>query len=413
MVMSLRSIAVRNYRCFEQRQQLEISPITVVLGKNNAGKSAILRAPLLAESGLNTESMAAFDLDRLRAPRVTHFSDLVFGREPFRGLGLEVETESGAKVEVEVRYDDDVARPIVQTLSLRVGARTLDITLDPKTGGHIATSGSEVAEVLGFRGLRPLFDASTHEGFHAGVRDCWPRLGSVHYIGPFRKPFKTVHTIPHNPPPGVGAFGEHTLELLAYDYAHGTQLIIRRVNEYLADLLPGYELRQNQLGARLWQTVVLGPWRSELDLSDLGSGVAQVLPILVQCAVGDSSLEPPGPALQLIEEPELHLHPAAHGQMADLLLRVARDTGDRFVIETHSETFLLRLRRRIAAQEATPEEIGLYVVEDEAGAATLRRIGIDEFGRLDHWPDGYFDQDYQEAKVIGREQLRRGVGGAS
>lgn len=228
VTMSLRSIAVRNYRCFEQRQELEISPVTVILGKNNAGKSAILRAPLLAEAGLNTNSPAAFDLEALRAPRVTHFSDLVFGREPFRPLGLELQTDS-AKLEAEVRYDDASAHPIVQSLSLQAPSLDVTVAFDPTTERHEAIITGATCEVESFRGLRPMLHPR-HEFQNMLLREDWPHIGQVYYIGPFRKQLKPVHHIPHNNPTDVGAFGQYVLDLLASDYVRGDQRIIRQVN---------------------------------------------------------------------------------------------------------------------------------------------------------------------------------------
>jgi AAA15 family ATPase/GTPase len=49
--MPLRKLAVPNYRCFPDRQQLEIFPVTVVLGKNNSHKSALVRTPLVFATG--------------------------------------------------------------------------------------------------------------------------------------------------------------------------------------------------------------------------------------------------------------------------------------------------------------------------------------------------------------------------
>lgn len=412
--MSLRSIAVRNYRCFQERQELEISPITVLLGKNNAGKSAILRAPLLVEAGLSTSSAAAFDLDTLRSPEVSHFSDLIFGREPYRALEIEITMDYGTVLGARVGFDDAVLRPVVQTLYLQAGGRDLVMTLDPKRDRYETTlDGTTMSLEVTFRGLRPTFFADLSPQVSQMISHHWPPLGPVHYIGPFRKQLPTVHRVPHNPPQEVGTYGERALEFLAQDNARGKNSILRKVNEYLVDLLPGYELRENQIDTKLWQTVVLGPWRAEINLADVGSGVSQVLPILVQCAARETGPQGQEPALHLIEEPELHLHPGAHGIMADLLLSASRNTGDRFIVETHSETFLLRLRRRIAEQTARAEEIGLYVVEQNGDGATLRRIGIDEFGQLDYWPDGYFDQDYEEVKAMTREQLKRGVKGAA
>jgi predicted ATPase len=113
------------------------------------------------------------------------------------------------------------------------------------------------------------------------------------------------------------------------------------------------------------------------------------------------------PTLYIVEEPELHLHPAAHAQLADLYLRAAKTTGNRFLIETHSESLLLRLRRRIAEELASPDDVGVYFVEHDGRTASARRIFVDESGMLSFWPDGVFTEDFEEVRALTQAQMRR------
>ncbi|GAA2209992.1 hypothetical protein GCM10009850_054510 [Nonomuraea monospora] len=78
--MVLLRMAVDNYRCFRERQEIELRPITVVLGKNNAGKSALTRLPLLLETGIRTSSSLPLDVDAL-SDDPPDFLDLVYGRK--------------------------------------------------------------------------------------------------------------------------------------------------------------------------------------------------------------------------------------------------------------------------------------------------------------------------------------------
>jgi predicted ATPase len=147
----------------------------------------------------------------------------------------------------------------------------------------------------------------------------------------------------------------------------------------------------------------------QVDLADAGSGLAQVLPILVQCVIDEVRVGSGQPSLQIIEEPEAHLHPAAHAELADLYLATAKTTGTRFLVETHSETLLLRLRRRIAEpdNEYTADMVAVYVVEQRDGVSTVRQVGIDELGNLTNWPEGYFSQDYHEVRALAAAQAER------
>ena len=102
------------------------------------------------------------------------------------------------------------------------------------------------------------------------------------------------------------------------------------------------------------------------NLKDVGFGLSQVLPVLVQCYAGDAS------RTIILEQPELHLHPRAQADLGDLLID-ALGQGHRFLIETRSEHLLLRLRRRIAETTVKPsaeverklqrDQLGVYFVE--------------------------------------------------
>ncbi|GAA0377234.1 hypothetical protein Acor_30650 [Acrocarpospora corrugata] len=71
----------------------------------------------------------------------------------------------------------------------------------------------------------------------------------------------------------------------------------------------------------------------------------------------------------------------------------------RFLVETHSETFLLRLRRRIAEGSVAAADVAVYFVENEGGSASARRIEIDSMGNLDYWPRGVFAEDFERREL--------------
>ena len=81
-----------------------------------------------------------------------------------------------------------------------------------------------------------------------------------------------------------------------------------------------------------------------VNMKDVGFGVSQAFPVMVESLLAEPN------STVLVEQPELHLHPAAQAELGDLFLK-SMDFGARFVIETHSENLLNRIRRRMA--EAT------------------------------------------------------------
>ncbi len=144
----------------------------------------------------------------------------------------------------------------------------------------------------------------------------------------------------------------------------------------------------------------------EVNLVDCGTGLVQVLPIVVQrCfeAVNGTS-----GGLEIVEQPELHLHPAACGDVADLYIDATKETGTRFIIETHSETFLLRIRRRIAEGKLDPSHVVIYWISETPGSGSrIETIRVNQNGEMDNWPQGVFSEDFEELKAIRRAVAAR------
>lgn len=412
--MPLRKIVLENYRCFRDRQEVELAPVTVVLGKNNSGKSVLTRAPLVIATGFGTSSTAPLELDRLHPLPVDGFPDLIFEQSTHGRftLGVEVDGRDAFAMEASIRYVDEDRSAYVSQLRLAFGEESFEYRLQPaievtEAGPiyNIRKGQEQSTEPVVFRGLLPAaFDVRR---FTPG-RFVWrPSLGPIRFLSAYRDRPERQHRLPFGTPREVGEQGQGVYGILADDEARRSGELIERVNELLSRIVPDWRLQEIQAGP-LWSTVLTRRGSSvRVNLADAGTGLAQVLPILVQCVLDElrgGDVKP----LQIIEEPEMHLHPAAHAALADLYLDTARATGTHFLIESHSETLLLRLRRRIAEGACEPGTVAVYVVEQQDGVSTAQRVAIDELGNLGAgWPDGYFSQDYQEARALATAQLSR------
>src|SRR5699024_3410768 len=88
---------------------------------------------------------------------------------------------------------------------------------------------------------------------------------------------------------------------------------------------------------------------------------------------------------------ELHLHPAVQARLADLIMTARRDVS--IVVETHSETFLTRIRRRVAEGKYPAHNINVIFVEPTGRGSVTRELAINSFGDLSEWPEGFFEDD--------------------
>lgn len=425
--MSLVRMAFANYRCFRARQDIELRPLTVVLGRNNSGKSALVRAPLILSAGIHTNSPAPLDLDRLDEDMLESFTDLLYGNRSHGSLDLELEVASAVgpiSLAATVQNIHEYRTQVVSSLTLRTDSQQFQFTWEqqePPTNGNRYTletyNNDSVLTPIDFHGLLPAVNvqlvaeevaeelARNIGGIRAIVDAVFPM---IRYFGPFRDRPRRRYKLPAHMPAGIGTTGENAAGILASDLVRHRGQLIEQVNETMAEHLPGWQVAVvEQAGT---YAVLLSSHADDslrVNLADTGTGVAQVLPVFVQRA--KDALEPPGrQTLEIIEQPELHLHPAAHGPLAQLYAHAVM-TSSRvgFLIETHSETFLLRLRRLVAEGRLDPDLLAVYFVEHSDGAATARRINVDADGNVDYWPAGVFSEDYEETRALARAQLAK------
>lgn len=135
-----------------------------------------------------------------------------------------------------------------------------------------------------------------------------------------------------------------------------------------------------------------------LELTDVGFGISQVLPILVQAYLS------PKNSITIIEQPEIHLHPKMQAWLADALISIAISEDKKFIIETHSEALIRRVRLRIVDPEnkLTVDDVNIYHVEKKCNnqdSSQLTRVEINELGDIE-WPSGFMDVEINDTLMI-------------
>jgi predicted ATPase len=146
----------------------------------------------------------------------------------------------------------------------------------------------------------------------------------------------------------------------------------------------------------------------EIPIVDTGEGMAQVLPVVVLgCLAHLGNMKED--SLLAVEHPELHLHPAAHAELAAFFCTVATAPSHPTVlIETHSENLLLRVQIAIARREIAKDDVIIHWVRGlEDGRSVTDTITFDEAARPQGagWPPGVFREDAEQARTL--IELRR------
>jgi predicted ATPase len=222
---------------------------------------------------------------------------------------------------------------------------------------------------------------------------CRRQLNLVTHIGPLRQEPRRFERYSPTDGLGVGTTGQQMLSLL-YERPN----LVVKVNDYLDQMELPYRIKIRALGSGaavgevIYLALVDEKTGLELSPSDVGVGYSQVLPLITQSTLARNQLV-------CIEQPELHLHPAMQARLAELFISEALGGSQiRFLVETHSESLMLRILRRIREGLLRPEDVQvIYIDQDETGASLIHSIPIDRNGDFTvEWPKGFFDERLQE-----------------
>ena len=215
------------------------------------------------------------------------------------------------------------------------------------------------------------------------------KLDAIRHLGPFREvpQFQTPESSWEK---GLGAW-----DALARD-----PKLVKQTNHYLKEVLQlGYTIKREESD----QNFQLHDENNKIDvgLSDVGVGIAQVIPVVVGALDGSSNTF-------AVEQPELHVHPAVQVALGDLFIDAIKNSNRTMLIETHSEHLLLRLLRRVRettqrrhrgteseqpCYELTPDDLSVIYVRSTPAGVKFTPINVTEDGDFDApWPEGFFEE---------------------
>ncbi len=228
-------------------------------------------------------------------------------------------------------------------------------------------------------------------------------LEDLVYLGPLRKHPERHYEFSGDTTDYVGQSGEYLPSILFEN-----QKLVEAMNNSLERLGVKYQVKLDKLqygdqspsnvfSLRLVDTET----GIDASLRDVGFGISQVLPIVVQSRLSEKQT-------LLIEQPEIHLHPAHQAELGDLFIRSAKERDNTLLLETHSEHLLLRIMRRMretstgklpeGTLEIRPEDVSVLFVESDGSQSIVREMPLNERGELvKAWPGGFFEEGLRES----------------
>lgn len=448
---------LENFKAWERTGGIDLAPITVLFGPNSSGKSSLNQfLAMLKQTVRSPDRNLVFDTGGQGAPMdLGSFRDIVSHHDVKRQIQLSGLWPLSSPLTIrDPRSGDRVAGSRLRfSAGVRQAATTRATEVDGFAYELLSDEGRQMRVAMERAENRPNRWLLTAEGYEL-VRTpgrAWelPRpshfygfpdealayyqntgflsdlelaleqeLQAVSYLGPLRRPPQRLYTWSGAEPEDVGWEGENTVQALLSASTRRLNWRAKsptlRFQEVVARWLQRMELIAS------FEVAAIAPGRDEYEvrvrvtrtsdevgLTDVGFGVSQVLPVIVQCfyAPADSTV--------LMEQPEIHLHPGVQASLADLFIAAirAREGGTlrnvQLVVESHSEHFLRRLQRRVAESELDDGDVALYFCSWQDDRAQIEKLALDEYGDIANWPPDFFGDELGDVVVQARESLSR------
>ena len=404
--MKLRGFSIERYKGYAELAEVELAPLTILVGSNNSGKTALAEAIQLLAGGLVPSEKDNAEPLPLESGGIRHgetFEDLLTGRTVHGRLSLSANfTQNSGALSLSATVQNVVVpskASVRQIMKWSISSSSNSIKVERQDFDEgspylVSILGREqYSQQISWHGLIPnqSKDLPKWVAERADALKAW--ASGVRYLQCPRRIRPSPFALVEDSPRFLGPKGwDAPLALTADD-----------------------ELRER---ARAWYRMALGvdidvvahgnyfdmvasssTRFGSVPLVQSGQGLSHVLPVVVTALTAQHA----GPGVDVIEHPEAELHPAAHAHITELMLDNLVGPARPLVVETHSDMVLLRARRWIAEGRLPPESVLVYWVHTEPRRGSfLRQIRIDESGEMDAWPEGVFIEDYEEIMAIRR-----------
>ncbi len=457
----LTSLRIQNFKAWKDTGEVRLAPLTVIFGTNSAGKSSIGHLLLaLKQTALATDRKRALHLgDTNSLIDLGTLSDCLYGHEITSNLYFELKWRLPKPLSVKDLHErsniyignalslkawlkaDKKEQPGIQGFeyALQDGERTvLDIQHELNGGGKWAlTSKSDAYRFVG-QATGRRWDLSEPEKFYRVSETSISRyqnagfladfalqteqmLAGISYLGPLRDLPRRIYQWSGDTPEDVGQRGQSAVAAILAAQQDGRKLnrgkkrAIKSFAEFVAqwliemNVIHSFAVKPVAEGRKEFEVLIkTNPWSPEVKITDVGFGVSQVLPVLVQ------AFYCPRNSTVWMEQPEIHLHPQVQSVLADVLISAVQAYQDgtarnvQLIVESHSEHFLTRLQRRIAEEVIKPSDVAVYFCENTKDGAVLGPLDLNLFGEIRNWPIDFFGDQMGDmsARTIAAQKLK-------
>ena len=454
----LTSLRIQNFKAWKDTGQARLAPLTILFGANSSGKSSLGHLLLaLKQTALSSNRRRALQLgDDRSLVELGSFQECLHNNDLTQALHFELGWRPDTPLAVhdpvtgtrlagdELRLDvclaaDRHAQPEVRRLTYTLcdtGVSRLRLTYEQRAdqqatlhaeGYTLKPSAAHDRLLQAPDKFYRLSDPTRARYENAEFATDFAlsteaMLHGLHHLGPLRDSPRRLYQWSGDAPEDVGQRGEQAIAALLA--ATQQQRIIssgpddpgQRFDACIASwlqrlgIISSFAVKPIAAGRKEFEVLVrTHPHAGEVKISDVGFGVSQILPVLVQAFYGQPN------TTVWMEQPEVHLHSQVQAELADALIAAVQayeqgqPRGVQIIVESHSEHLLNRIQRRIAEGSIAAEDVAVYFCRRSDSASELEPLRLNAYGEIENWPENFFGDEMADiaARTQAAMQKRR------
>lgn len=405
-------LILENVRGFAGEHTVNFRPLTILVGENSSGKTTILSSLAATLSA----RLDGFEIPFNRPPfemggfeSIATYRGGKFGRSEKFSIGLELDGGVGAvrytyvnnrgsprlafvRASVPNKYGIQIdllnGKCILQSLSKTAKNRWIE-EFNVDFSEDFLRSGRSILSLLVMSlkkksGKQEIYTKFT-EALYGSLFEIMGEIPVFQALAPLRsKPRRTYDELIDEVKPE----GDHVPLVLARairDNNADSEFLISNLTKFgqnsgLFEKINVKRMGRAESDPFQIRVKLNGP---DANLTDVGYGVSQALPIVID------SLSAKSGSVVLVQQPEVHLHPRAQAELGDFFADMVANHSKKFIIETHSDYLIDRVRIAVAKGVLKPEDVQLVYLQRKKLDVNVHHLSVGSQGDVLNAPDGY------------------------
>lgn len=336
--MLINSLGLKNFKCFEELD-VRFAPITLLTGANSSGKSSLINAILAV---LQTEQFPHYLSPNGKYVNMGSFDEIVFQNQGDDVFDIFIEfndPDGGFDTQWYRNSANDLPRNIRNMYNIDPSYKPEEFNFDK----------------------------------------------DFNYIGSFRRPPERTYYQKAKAQQKVDIDGESYIDqIIEWEETNPEKL--NELNEVMQRTELFDQIQSNKLKGGRFELMVKTKANARFAaLTDVGFGISQFLPIII------ADLQLSDHSCLAVSQPEIHLHPKIQATFGNYLANQIKRTQKQYIIETHSEYLLNRIRLLLVTGELKPEDVRVLYFENDGVKSTVHDVEFATDGQVKGAPDSFFD----------------------